>query len=220
MTESESESRLPPSFEELIAAARRGDRTARSDALCRIYPRVQRLVHRRLQSNFRAKNPWLRPMFSTGDVVQDVFLGVLSTASQVAAGGSETDVVRYLASAVENRVLDMMRFHSAACRDARRRAPTDEVADATAALSAGRPSPWLAAATRERLSIYLEVLESFPARQQMLLRRRLEHGQPFAEIAAEIGIPSADAARKAFNEAHAKLVVRLSSRGVHPESRD
>ena len=114
----------PPSFAALIAAAQDGDQAARSDALCRIYPRVQRLVHRSLQRNFRSKNPWLRPMFSTGDVVQDVFLGVLSMAPKL-GGQVEEDIVRYLATSVQNRLLDIVRFHSAACRDARRRAPTD-----------------------------------------------------------------------------------------------
>ncbi|MCA8954853.1 MAG: sigma-70 family RNA polymerase sigma factor [Planctomycetes bacterium] len=202
-------------FAALVAAAQRGEAGALDAVLRRVYPRVQQLVHRQLQRGFRPKNPWLRPMFSTGDVVQDVFLGVLSTAPNL-EGQGEDAVVRYLASAVQNRLLDMMRYHGAARRDARRRADQTS-ADAFQPPSSGA-APWRSAAVHEKLGIYLDVLESFPRRHRLLLRRRIEQGNSFAAIAEELGFPSSDAARKAFHEAHAKLLVRLVTRGVKPES--
>lgn len=209
-------SNQPASFGALIDAARAGDQEARNETILRIYPEVQRLVHSRLQSNFRLKNPWLRPMFSTGDIVQDVFIGVLTTAPKL-VGQGEDAVVGYLATAVQNRLLDMMRFHGAARRDARRRDADHAESETPTAPAA---SPWKHAAANEKLGIYLDVLESFPRRQQELLRRRLEHGQQFQSLATELGFPTADAARKMFHEAHAKLLVRLSSRGVRADSHD
>lgn len=206
-----------PDYGALIDAARQGDVEARNAAILRVYPKVERLVHSRLQRNFRLKNPWLRPMFSTGDIVQDVFIGVLTTAPKL-HGQGEDAVVGYLATAVQNRLLDMMRYHGAARRDARRR--VDESPTESDTPTAPAASPFRNAATNEKLSIYLDVLTTFPRRQQELLRRRLEHGQQFQSLALELGFPTADAARKMFHEVHAKLLFRLSTRGVRSDSHD
>ena len=199
----------------LIDAARVGDAQALDAALRWIYPKVQAMVHKRLRTNIILKNPWLRPMFSTGDIVQDVFVGVLSTVPKL-EGRDEDTVVGYLATTVRNRLMDMMRFHGAARRDGRRHADVDELQLTVASNN----SPPHDVEVNEKLAIYFQVLESFEPSQRDLLRSRLEHGQPFDSVAAELGLPSGDTARKQFNELYSRLLVRLGNRGVHAISYD
>lgn len=213
MTDASHETR---EIRDLIAAARQDDAEARDELVRRLYPKVQRIVHQRLNSSIRRDNPWVRSLFSTGDVVHDVFIGMLASASDIADQGEEA-VVRYLAVSIQNRLLDMMRHHRAMRRDVRRRAGTSEGGanpDLVPADGAGIPGDSSAA---DKVSAYQEVLLTLSTKYQAVLRLRLEQGQPFAKIAEVVGLPTADAARKLFHYAHAKLLALLTARGVRPE---
>ena len=54
-----------------------GDQEVIAALVERYYPRVQRMVHRQLDTDFRRKHRWILGAFSTGDITHEVFLQVL-----------------------------------------------------------------------------------------------------------------------------------------------
>ncbi len=203
--------RMPDSADFLadVEAARHGDEAAKNALFDRFYPVVQRIVHRSLAAELRPNRPWLGAMFSTGDVVQEVFLSVLRDLESF-EGATEGAFVNYLVAVTKHRVVDAIRFHEAVRRDRRREASTvleiDTLPDAV--------TPADAVVSGEEVALFCSALAGLPQREQILLRERVESGTAFPVLAEELGYPSADAARKAFYAAQAKLVVRLRELGV------
>ena len=99
-------------FHDDLAAARQGERAALDRLFGEFYPTVQANVHRHLASDFRAKRPWIGAMFSTGDVVQEVFLCVLRCLDDF-EGRTPAEFVGYLTTLTRNRIVDAVRFHEA-----------------------------------------------------------------------------------------------------------
>lgn len=197
-------------FRGLVAGAARGDRDALDRLVTVYYPSVQGMVHRALATDLRLKRPWLAAMFSTGDVVQEVFCGVVRDIKGF-DGDDESAFVGYLASMVKNRLVDAIRFHEAVRRDQRR---AIKIGDSEPDASVADPDPAEAAALDEQVQRFLRVVNTFEPRERQLLRDRLDHQVGFRELAERLGYPSEDAARKAFYAAHAKLVLRLRTAGV------
>jgi RNA polymerase sigma factor (sigma-70 family) len=170
----------------------------------RFYPAVEGLVHHRLASDLRQGRPWLAARFSTADVVQDVFEGVLRDLG-VFAGETEESFIGYLAVVVRNRIIDAVRFHEAAQRDGRRMHSLAADFD-----TEGRErDPASALMTREGLERLHEALAEFTPREQHLLRARLDGLLSFRELALQLGYGSDSAARRAFYDAQARLALRL-----------
>jgi RNA polymerase sigma factor (sigma-70 family) len=196
---------LSPDFAQTLAAARKGDRAALDRLLAEVYPQVRELVHAALATDLRRRRPWLTAMFSTGDVVQEVFCGVirdLDGFEGVHAGA----FVRYLATMVKNRLVDAVRFHEARRRDVRR------ARDHVDPDSVGKPvDPSSLAEYQDELIAYTRALATFPQREQVLLRERLHGGQTFKDLASLLGYGSEDAARRAFHAAQARLLLRLGN---------
>lgn len=199
---------LPHALESIQA----GDPETLSILVERYYPRVQRMVHRQLDADFRRKHRWILGAFSTGDITHEVFLQVLKSLRDVRCR-DEAAFVSFLSTMVQRRLVDALRHHEAGQRDARRAArqavdaaPMEFVADA--------PAPPHEATVREQDRILRQVLDAFPHKHQMLLRLRLEEGLGYADVARELGYASADAARKTFYQVHARLLVRLRAAGV------
>jgi RNA polymerase sigma factor (sigma-70 family) len=196
----------------LHARVRAGERDARAELVRRFLAPVRDLVHRKLDRDLRRRHPWLLPMLSTGDVVQDVLVGVVESLDRLEAPDDEA-FTRYLATLVEHRLIDALRFHEAGRRDARRQvAPETGVLDR----AGDDPTPSHTAAVAEQLTVFRGELEALPARERALLELRLCEETPYAEVAERLGFPSPDAARKAFHAAQARLVVRLRARGLRP----
>ena len=191
-------------FEHILAGARRGEREAVDEILGQVYPRVERLVHERLARDMRRHRPWLNVRFSTGDVVQEVFRDLVKDLGAF-RGSTEDDFAGYLAMIVRNRLVDAIRFHEAAQRDGR---TTDEI---TADYDPPSPKagPASDAETEEEAAAFAAALRSFPEREQLLLRGRLESSLTFQELAKLLGYSSFWAARRAFFAAQGQLVVRL-----------
>jgi RNA polymerase sigma factor (sigma-70 family) len=190
----------------MLRAARQGDESARDELLRRHYPTVQRMVHTWLGSDVRTSRPWVSSLFSTGDVVQEVFLGVLRDLGDVRAD-DEDSFVSLLATLVKNRVVDALRRHQAVCRDARRSRHEDP------AITRPGPeaeNPAHRAAIRDAIESYRAELLRLSRREQALMERRFERGEAWAVIARELAYPSEDAARKAFVSAKARLLARLA----------
>jgi RNA polymerase sigma factor (sigma-70 family) len=142
-------------------------------------------------------------------MVQEVFHSLMADLDSIQAR-TEGAFVGYLSTVIRNRVVDSIRFHQAARRDRRRNA--EEIDDLQAL--AGEPSPSFQASSAEQLDAFCRALECFPERTQLLLRERLERGTPFADLAQQLGFPSADAARKALYAAQAKLLVHMRRAGI------
>lgn len=196
-----------PEFLELLHASRDGDAAALDALFERFYPTVSEIVRRGLASGVRSKRPWIAALFSTRDVVQDVFLGVLRDLDAF-HGESERDFVGYLATLTRNRLVDAVRFHQAVRRDGRRLGPNVDERDACERAA----DPAESAESAEEIARFSEVLATFGERDRILLRDRLEHETPFAALAQKLGYASADSARKAFRVAQARLLARLGPR--------
>lgn len=201
----------PADFRRTLDLAQGGDAEALELLFRHFYPIVQQLVHASLTRDLRAKRPWLASLFSTGDIVQDVFKDTLKDITSF-HGASEREFVGFLAALVRNRLIDSIRYHQAALRDRRMlRKLGDGIEPASAA-----PGPATGLVKEEELEAFQQALSSFPDRERLLLRERLEYGTQFQNIAERLGYPSADSARKAFNVAQARLLIRL--RGTASES--
>lgn len=193
-----------PTFLSLLEAAGRGDRAALDALTERFYPAVQSLVHHRLATDMRTRRPWLAARFSTGDVVQSVFEGVLRDLGSF-AGRTEEAFVGYLATVVRNRILDAVRYHEAAQRDGRRSLAMAPEFDA----EGGETDPADAAVTAERVARLTKALAALDPRVQHLLRARMDGLASFRELADQLGYGSESAARRAFFDAQAKLALDL-----------
>lgn len=199
------------SLPDLLAAARAGAEDARTELIQRFYPRVQALVHAQIQRRLRAPGHGALARLSTGDVVQDVFVEVLRGLDRW-DGSDEDAFVGLLATLVEHRLVDMVRYHQAGRRDVRRHGDQGPI---TAGAGDDR-TPSMNAAAQEQMAIYREVLGGFPDRERALLTLRLEEQLEFQELARRLAYPSADAARKAFHSQQARLLLRLRQRGIEP----
>ena len=195
---------------ELLQAASSGDSSAQNELLQRFLPRVSSLAHQQLQRR-RGANSAVQ-MLSTGDVVQDVFLEVLRGIDRWEAD-EEQPFVAMLATLVEHRLIDHIRKEQAARRDARRH---DDRGPQTLGVLDDERGPATIVMDREQVRVYREVLASFDDRQRALLALRLEDELEFQDLADRLAFPSADAARKAFRTAQARLLLRLQQRGIQP----
>ena len=196
-------------FQVDLAAARLGDPQALKSLAERFYPTVQRLVHQRLELDMRMSRPWLTSRFSTGDVVQDVFMGVLRDL-QAFAGDNEGAFVGYLAMVVRNRIIDAVRFHEADRRDGRRAGPS---ADSLPLAGASSADPASEVASAEQMERLRQALSHFEPREQLLLRARLENLSTFGELAEQLGYSTESGARRAFYAAQARLALALKDHG-------
>ncbi|MFK7741399.1 MAG: RNA polymerase sigma factor [Planctomycetota bacterium] len=194
-----------PTFHENLKLARDGEQAAMDRLFATFYPQVQANVHRQLTVDFRRKHPWIGAMFSTGDVVQDVFLNVLRDIDDF-EGGSEAEFAAYLTTLTRNRLIDAVRFHEAVRRDRRKVLhKVDEVIDSRASTPASLVH-------QDEVRRYAEALASFRERERVLLRSRLENqDQPpsFDQLAQDLGYPTAGAARQAFFKCKARLLLLL-----------
>lgn len=192
------------SFSSTLERARAGEREALDELARRFYPAVQELVHHRLATDVRRGRSWLGAHFSTGDVVQSVFESVLPDL-RAFQGVTEEAFIGYLAAVVHHRLIDALRFHEAAQRDARRSVRLDTDFDG----EGGETDPADAALSAERFAALRAALERFDPREQHLLRARMDGLESFRELAEQLGYGSESAARRAFFDAQAKLVLWL-----------
>jgi RNA polymerase sigma factor (sigma-70 family) len=178
-------------------------RRARLSTLCQQhYQQVRERVHTLLARDVRRGRPWLAALLSTGDVVHEVFLGVVRDFDDY-RGTSEQAFVAYLARLVRNRLIDSVRHHQASRRD--RRLVTADLVDAPSR-SRSPDASLVAAEDAERLG---KILAGLGERDRALLRGRLEDDEPFQSLAESLGYASADSARKALVSVQARVLARL-----------
>ena len=148
-------------------------------------------------------------MLSTGDLVHEVFLGVVRDFDGF-RGESDHAFVAYLARLVRNRLIDSVRHYEASCRDSRRtERDLTTVADPHA-------TPGTHSLQSEDAELLRAILAEFPERDRALLRGRLEDGEQFGALAKALGYASADSARKAFAAVQARLLARMQTAKESP----
>lgn len=196
----------------LLAASSQGDPAAIRELCDRYYGEVQRLVHASLQKDLRRRRPWLHALFSTGDIVHEVFVGVLTEVGTF-RGDTRLEFVTFLSRLTRNRLIDAVRFHEAARRDGRR-----VERDVEAEPPAPSEEPVDEMITAEVAGSVHRILTSLSARDRALLRGRVEDGESFGALAASLGFASADSARKTFRRVQARVLLRLQKGSKLPSA--
>jgi RNA polymerase sigma factor (sigma-70 family) len=196
----------------IVLAAAGGDATARDRLMAACLPEVRRLVHRDLEQDFRHKHRWMLPLFSTHDVVHEVLMAVVHDLADTSFDGA-APFVAYLGTLVRHRLLDAVRAHEAACRDARKQVGEPTAGLAAVAADRREATPTLAASLGERAGLVRAALAEMPERQRRLLEMRLLDDATFPVIKAALGYASDETARQAYHDAQARLLVKLRVRG-------
>lgn len=178
---------------ELLRRVRSGQDSALEAIYRRYLPRLQRWARRRL-------NPSARGTMDTGDLVQDAVLRSVRNLDHFEPEhpGAFLD---YLRTIVRNRIIDEM-------RRMQRQPPGDETPSRVAAAS---PSPLETAIGQERLERYERALGKLSASDRAAIIARIELGLPHAEVAQELEMPSADAARVKVRRALKRLAEHYAS---------
>ncbi len=202
-------------FADLVGRCVAGDAAARDELVEAFYPKVRARVHRQLEGDFRQRHRWILPLFSTRDVVQDVFASVVDEL-ETTDFADEDAFIGYLSTIVRNRLLDAVRFHEAHKRDARRDVSGSDTAIARSHADERAATPQLAAQLAEQAALIRDVLTELPTRARALVTMRVVDEETFPSIAAKLGYASAETARQAFVEAQARLLVKLRARGMRP----
>ncbi|MCK5941798.1 MAG: sigma-70 family RNA polymerase sigma factor [Planctomycetes bacterium] len=195
-----------------IVAAAAGDEAAQERVVAACYEPVQRLVHRDLERDFRKRHRWILPLFSTHDVVHEVLAAVVKDLADTSFEGAER-FYAYLGTLVRHRLLDAVRFHEAARRDDRKNVAEPTVGMAQAAADGREQTPTMAASLGERAGLVRDALQELPERQRRLLELRLLEDATFPQIRDALGYASDETARQAFQDAQARLLVKLRVRG-------
>jgi len=176
----------------LLDRAQTGDERALEEILARYLPRLMRWATGRLP---RAA----RDIVDTGDLVQDSLIKVVR-----ALGGFESRrpgaFPAYLRRTLLNRLRD----------EARRAASRPRMVDLHGAERHPSPSPLEETMGSELAADYEAALDRLNDDDRAVLFLRIEMGMKFAEIAAELDRPSADAARMAVNRAGLRLAREMS----------
>jgi len=182
-----------PSSSDLIARAKRGDRSALSALFLRHIPILRKWAHGRLPH-------WARMFGDTADLVQEAVLNTLRRLDQFEAKG-ERALQGYLRLAVQNRIVDLARRSELRSRGGE---ITGDEPDRR------QPSPLALAITAEEQERYQAALHRLKNDDQTLIVGRLELGYSYEQLALVMGKSSPDAARVAFRRALARLVEEMN----------
>ncbi len=193
---------------QLIRLAQAGDVHALDDLAARYLPCVRQIVSLRVGSQ-------LRRHADIDDLVQDAIVRILADLSSYQPR-TEGTFRNWLARCVENEVIDQARRHSSRKRGhgrVLRFADCDSRALHSTIFAGSEPAPsqWARAAeTAERIR---EELLQMPEHQRELIILRTLCDMSYEDVALELGLPTAGAARVACSRALAQLRERIESRG-------
>jgi RNA polymerase sigma-70 factor (ECF subfamily) len=175
----------------LLTRAKAGDVVALDDLFRRYMPSLRRWASGRLPR-------WARDLHDTPDLVQETLLATFRNIGGFEHRG-EGALMAFLRQAVLNRIRDELR------RANRRPAPVE--LDETM-IDPGL-SPLEAAVGTQLVSRYDAALQRLCPEERELVILRVEMGLTYAELAAAVGKPSADAARMAVSRALVRLAEEL-----------
>ncbi len=176
---------------ELLRRAHQGDARALDLLLARYLPRLRRWAHGRLPL-------WARGPLETDDLVQETVLGALRNIGNFIPA-HDGAVGAYLRQALLHRIQDEI-------KKARRKPAAEELPES---IREPGPSPFEQAVGSEALARFEAALARLRGeeREAVVLRVELRYG--YAEIAAAMGKPSADAARMTVGRALIRLAQEM-----------
>jgi RNA polymerase sigma-70 factor (ECF subfamily) len=178
---------------QLFAAIRAGKSSAVDVLYSRYLPRLRRAVRHHLPH-------YLKDTLDTGDLVQDALERALPHLEEFEPR-HQGAFLSFLREIVRNRIRDEIRR--------RQRRPESTLPDAD--LTDDRPTPLEQALGRERVERYEKALSSLRPSDREVIVARFELGFTHQEVARELGLPSADAARVKARRALEKLAEAMTS---------
>jgi RNA polymerase sigma factor (sigma-70 family) len=197
---------LPPADDdertvELLARARGGDRAALDRLFERQIPLLRRWATGRLPQ-------WARDIADTSDLVQDSVFETFKRLESFEPRG-DGSLQAYLRQALINRLRNQLRRVGA----------RPQQTELESAIPDDEASPLEVAMGRQTLDRYEQGLAALRPEERDAIVSRVEFGMSYAEVAAALNKPSADAARMAVVRALerlAELMVRTHASGDAP----
>lgn len=180
---------------ELLRRVKSGQDGAMEVIYRRYLPRLQRWARRRL-------TPSVRSAMDTGDLVQEAVLRSVRHLDRFEPEHPGA-FLAYLRQIVKNRIIDEL-------RRTQRRPSADETPSRV--VDSG-PSPLERAIGRQSLERYERSLEKLSSSDRAAIVARIELGLRHAEVARELEMPSADAARAKVRRALKRLAEHYANEG-------
>ena len=177
---------------ELLTRARAGDRDALDRLFARQIPLLRRWARGRLPQ-------WARDVADTSDLVQESVFETFKRIDNFEPRG-EGALQAYLRQALINRLRNQLR----------RVMTRPQQAELESAMPDEAASPLEQAIGRQTLDKYEAALNRLTAGDRDAIVSRIEFGMSYAEIAAALDKPSAEAARKAVVRAIERLIEEMS----------
>jgi RNA polymerase sigma-70 factor (ECF subfamily) len=174
-----------PASDSLFARARGGDQAAWTELVNACYPKVQRVIRRRLNSN----RP-MRSLFDSTDFANDVFKS-LAAKSDRFDFKDEASLVAYLAQAAEQKVLDERRRQHSLKRGLDRTHGLDYgLGDDAAHIEPTAPdaTPSAYAVANELREQLQEQIKELPEESRVVIELKQQH-YTTAEVAERTGQP-------------------------------
>ena len=181
----------PQATIELLERARAGDPRALEVLFARYATPLRRWASGRLPR-------WARDAVDTQDIVQDTLLQTFKKIGDFEPT-REGALQAYLRQALMNRIRDLIRRYD------RRGVPSP----LDSAIEVDGPSPVDEAIGGETAERYERALAGLRAEDREAIIARVELGCTYEELAMALGKPSADAARKAAQQALVRLAVAM-----------
>ena len=170
----------------------------------RFFGPVRGILRRRMGEQMRA-------VAESMDVVQEVFIRVMATQPPPDLE-AESDVVNYLATAVENCLRDLDRYHSRQKRDRGRQEALPPHLEGFKP-PARTASPSEVTMGRETYERFLRVLQTLPERQLQAILLAQHLGCSSDEAARRLGLGSSGAFRTILGRALANVTLRMQAAG-------
>ena len=175
----------------LLTRLREGSQAARDELVRRYWPRLERWARGRLPAG-------ARDLHDTSDLVQETMLKALGRLDDFDPR-HDGALLAYFRAAILNRIRTL------ATRAGRRGARIDLE---SGLIDAG-PSPLEEVVGWDAMDRYERALARLKAEDREVILLRVELGMPYDEIAAELGKPTAGAARMAVSRALYRLALQM-----------
>ena len=205
-----SEEIRDPTTVELVQRAQAGDLLARDALFARYSDRVLAIARVRLGAK-------LRGALESTDILQEALAEAVRGFERFEMR-DESGLIRWLAKLVEHRITAKASYHRAAKRAATVVSLEQDRREGgktrTLEIKADSPTPSAELARREEQDAVQQALAELPERHRELILLRDYAGSSWDEIAAEVGAPSAAAARMMHARALTKLGALLRARGL------
>lgn len=186
------------STQELVIRSHTGDGTALNALLERYRPRLLRLAHGRLPTATRRLN-------DTGDIVQNTLIRAFKHMERFDHRGDGA-FLAWLWTILRNEIIDQ----------GRRALRRPDGIELTEGLRADTVSPLEHAIGAQNIEIYERALAELPEIKRHAVAMRFEYQMAYEEIAMELSLASANAARMMIQRATLQLAERMRALGGEP----